>query len=829
MLEFHNPDLLVLLLIVLPVAAASLFLAGSRTAAWKMYSIALPSLAAVLALLAASEPVMHYSTSARRIIVALDNSPATVTAPWHEPLWLQRFLKKHLGRDIPITLVSFASHPHIIASNASLEQLTAQNVPLAAAAHAPADIKHLLAFTGSTPCWIFTAGLLNWKLPDHTDSPAAPIAVTVIPPDKTDIGITHLHLGYAPVAAPKQLSGTVPPPLPQLRLTVRSTGPAATMLVEHAGAQNLFQTPLRFVHSGTKMVLLPPLPRRMISRNSTITVTLGSHDLWPGDNNASVVIPAWGLPRVLIITNHHSTPDHKIPDWIAQYRSPAEFPGSLRTLGRFQALVLDDIAVRDLPIGAEKKISDYVRHLGGGLLITGTQNAFGPGGYGLPRGAHGAASLLEQLSPLSSLPPHPKPRHFIFLMDVSGSLGNSTTSGVTRFALAAHALCAATQLLQPNDQITILLFSGSTRKLVDGKAQTVRPLLPQLLAKIVPNGPTRPDSALPALQRLLTKRSSLILVTDGRIPHLNVPAWKKILLRQAVHLAVIAPGHISRATRQLLAQTGSIELPMQHFSQWGHFLRFAVARDIQGKTQEGNMHWTARSLNLQGQTKRWDRVYPKAGITLLARSGQHSLAAIWRRGLGRVAAISFSDNSAAAAVLRGTLLNRVKAPAGEDHFYISAIRRNSRWQLDVQATRNGQFLNQRQLGLTVVTQHGKILTFPLPQIAPGEYRTILPDRVDTFAATVWQRPGRGKQRQPAVVGRISPPRLPNCYFPATGHVQQCPWPGVTAIAGNAPSALRWHPGRRTVLPLAETSWLLAVLTALTAMLLARKYALSSDA
>ena len=823
MVEFQNPDMLLGLLIILPLAAVSLFLTRTRARAWRIYAIVLPLFAAALALLAAAQPVIHISTSAKRVIVALDNSPAAITAPWHKPLWLQGFLKKHMPHDVHITLVTFASRPHVIASGVIPAQLPARNIPLTSASRAPASTKRLLTFAASTPCWIFTSGLLHWQLPDHATSPAAPIAATVIPPPNTDVGITHLQLVYGHFIAPQHLHRTSVAPLPQLQITVRSTGPVTTTLVERCGTQNLVQTPLYFPHSGMKMVLLPPLPRRIISAHQTITVTLNSHDLWPGDNSARIRIPVPGLPRVLIVTNHPTMQPSKVPQWIAQRVSPAEFPDSLHTLENFQAVVLDNIAIRDLPIRAEQALSAYVTNIGGGLLITGTHNAFGPGGYALPQGASGAPSLLENLSPLSSLPPNPKPQHIVFLMDVSGSLGNPTASGVTRFALAAHAVCAAVQLLKPKDRITILLFSGSTRKLVNGEAQAIRPLLPKLLATIVPNGPTRPNSALPALQHLLTSKALLILVTDGRIPHLNLPAWKKLLLRDAVHLTVIAPGHSSRATKQLLAQTEAKRLPMQHFSQWGQFLRAAVARHIDGKAETTTTPWASRTLHQYGQTDLWDRVYLKPGTTLLANSHQHPLAALWRRGLGQVAAICFSDNSPAADALRSTLLNMVKAPAGNLHFYISAIRRNNHWCIAVQAIHNGQFLNQRQLGLTATPQHGNVRTIPLPQIAPGQYRATLPDNVQAFAATVWQVTGQGTQKHQDIIGHISPPLLPNRYFPATGHIQQCPWPKATSIPANSPPPLRWNPISTNAFALADVLWLQAALTALAAIVLARIY------
>ncbi len=821
MLECRYPDMLWGLPALLLMAVVLLVITRTRPLSWKIYSIALPLLAAGFSLLAASQPTIYFITTAKRIIVALDESPAAVAAPWHQRQWLQTFLKAHLRPDVHVTLVGFAAQAHIIASDLLPGQLPTRHLVPRAKPRTAASTENLLEFTRATPCWILTTGLLHWALPDGLKMPMAPIAETIIPPHQTDVGITDLKVGYHRFS--KHSSGGTVAPRPYLQVMIHSTGPAKVTVIEWAGSQNLAQTPLTFSHSGMKMVLLPPLPGRYIAIHRTIRVELLSDDLWPGDNSASILISSTGIPHVLVVTNRLNANVQNIPNWITQRVSPAEFPASLHTLSRFQAIVLDDIPIQDLSSSATSSLSAYVSNWGGGLLITGARNAFGPGGYGLPRRATGHPSLLENLSPLSCLPPHPKPKHIIFLMDVSGSLGNRTAAGITRFALAAHGLCAAAHLLKPKDRITVLLFSGSTRLLADGRAQRLRPLLPKLLATIVPNGPTRPNSALPDLNKVLTKRALLVVVTDGRIPHLNVSAWKKLLKQFDVRFAVIAPGHSSRATEQLVAQTGATRFAMRHFSQWSHLLRAAVARQVEPQPATMPLAWISQPLNLKGRTELWDRVYRKAGSTLLARSGQHPLAAIWRRGLGKVAAICFSDSSAAAETLRTTMLNMVQAPTGDHHYYISAKRRKHRWDVLVRANDNGLFLNQRRLWITTIQPRGKHLTIALSQIAPGQYRARLPARVRVFSGVVWRKAGQGEPNGRAIVGYITPPLLPSRFFPATGEIQQCPWPGTINIRANKNDATRWNPGSDTTVSLVNACWLLTALAALLAILLARIY------
>lgn len=822
MMELQYPYMLLGLFIIVPFGVALLYITRSHTKVWKLYTIVLPLLAALLAVLAATGPAVRFASSAKRIIVALDYSPAAVTAPWRQAHWLRGFLTAHLARGVHVTLVTFASRPHVLATKLLPKDVPVQPIALNATSRRRASTRHLLESYGLTPIWIFTTGLLHWQLPSPRAVPQAPLAVTMIPPNSVDVGITGLQWVFGSPGTVNAAHRSHLSLRPRLQVTLRSTGRASVRLAEICGSQVLAQLPVRFRDSRVKMVLLPQDHSR-IHAHQRITIKLLNHDFWPGDNSAEISIPTPDLPRVLIITPKPSAKTGLVPGWISRTLPPAQFPVSLTMLERFQAVVLDNVPIKDLSPQAQRRLSAYVTDIGGGLLLGGTRNAFGPGGYGLPLGVRDTPSLLEELSPLSCVPPHPRPLHILFLMDVSGSLGNATSSGVTRFALAAHGVCSAVQLLRPKDHITVLLFSGQTRTLIKGDVQTVRPLLPKLLAKIVPNGPTRPNSALPLLRNLLTKKALLMVVTDGRIPHLNLPAWKRLLQRDAVEFAVVAPGRSSSATRELIAATGATRLAMQRLSQWGRVLRSVIQRKLQGTPNRVEIGWKSRVFGLQGRSNLWDRVYLKQRATLVAQGGRYPLAAVWRRGLGSVGAICFSDNSAAARSLYTSVLNRVQSPFGNPDFHITAHRRNGRWFLAVRAASPGNFLNHLRVNATVIQPHGKLLTIPLPQIAPGRYGVALPRSGHAFSAAVWQVAARTAQQRKTLIGGINAPRLPNEYFPATGQIVPCPWPAATEIPADAPSSVLWHPMQSVKkFHLSALLWMLALLSALTAIFFAAR-------
>src|SRR5690606_9505153 len=61
--------------------------------------------------------------------------------------------------------------------------------------------------------------------------------------------------------------------------------------------------------------------------------------------------------------------------------APRSAPLSLDGLDGFRAVVLENVPADDLPGGALEAIATWVRDLGGGLLMTGGEASFGPGGY----------------------------------------------------------------------------------------------------------------------------------------------------------------------------------------------------------------------------------------------------------------------------------------------------------------------------------------------------------------------------------------------------------------------------------------------------------------
>ncbi|MCP4696914.1 MAG: VWA domain-containing protein, partial [Gammaproteobacteria bacterium] len=157
--------------------------------------------------------------------------------------------------------------------------------------------------------------------------------------------------------------------------------------------------------------------------------------------------------------------------------APARFPGHWLTpackwkpgpvssadLKHCVALVLENMPLDRLNDNADAAIAHYVRHLGGGLLVTGGRNSYAMGGY--------YRSYLEDILPVA-LDRQEELRRaklaMAIVLDRSGSMSVDVAGGAVKMDLANRGAAEAIALLSPLDDIAVFA--------VDSQAHLVAPL-----------------------------------------------------------------------------------------------------------------------------------------------------------------------------------------------------------------------------------------------------------------------------------------------------------------------------------------------------------------
>ena len=821
---WRYPLLLTIASIPLLALAAGWRRAGGHSRRWKTACLLLPLAAALAAIVATAGPVWMANSPARSIVILLDLSPAADRAPWQNPSWLRHTLRQHLSKGVRVTLVGMCRHVHCLATNLSLRSRHGWPQRWPVMIGSCASLRRALAWNAAdctgAPRWLFTAGLIRWRSVNPAALPFT-MAVSVATPTLPDAGLTSLRVEPLPHRATSDRTiGHEAPRL--LRVGVAVTGAMRAVIQVRRNGQLITSLPLQFHQAGGRVVevrdtVQPASPdaaglRPGASHGAPVryTVRLRSGDPWPEDNRASILVPTHGTPRILLV--RRVGPPKMLNRKLNVHRRmlpPSQLPVNLAGLADYQEIILDNVPRTDFPPGAGRLISRWVRDTGGGLLIRGTDHAFGPGGYAWP--AAGKPWALDRISPLSSLPPRRPPGQFVFLIDASGSMGRRVPggSGSTRFTLAAQAVAQVASLLPKRDRLAVLAFSGRTVPLLSGTVGLYRARIITLLSRVEPTGPTHPDSALLWLRHRLNRGAMLMLLTDGRIPRLKVPRWVQLLRRRSVQLAVIAPPSASAALRNLAQQVHARWLYSTHPRRWGGALRGWIYRRLAGRAEHHRAIWSSVPAGFRGTTRHWDRVWLKKDATVLAAASPPAapLAARWRRGLGQVAAVAFSRGGRAYPGFLRQVLRHLLPPPGDRRFQVRARRRGGAWLLRVDAHDPLGFINAARLRFTFWTRSAaRPRSLAFTQTAPGRYRLALPRDIRLFSGVLT------RQIHGHWIGltRVTPPDLPPRCFPATANAEPCPWRTVLRIPVLAKAAEAIAPfishGRLGSVPPAAALW-----------------------
>lgn len=336
----------------------------------------------------------------------------------------------------------------------------------------------------------------------------------------------------------------------------------------------------------------------------------------------------------------------------AHVLSPTDAPWKVGGWLNYDAAVLMDVPSIDLHSTQQRELERWVRDDGGGLIILGGPNTFGPGGY--------IATPLERMSPLSSKIPRQAPQvAMLFVLDRSGSMQQSV-GDVSRLGIAKKATLEALRLLNPQSLTGVVVF--------DTKATTVAALQPAsdssalsaALSQVQAAGGTAlyPAlvEALGQLQGVSSMAKHVVVMSDG----LSQPADFATLLdkMRAVGITVSTVAISQDADKNFLQQIASLGKGAFHSATDVKALPSILAQEAlllsasPVKADSILPTWQDRSASflkdlpdslpeLQGYVETTAK--PQANVALAGTNGTPLLAS-WRYGAGRV--IAFASEGA---------------------------------------------------------------------------------------------------------------------------------------------------------------------------------------
>jgi Ca-activated chloride channel homolog len=225
--------------------------------------------------------------------------------------------------------------------------------------------------------------------------------------------------------------------------------------------------------------------------------------------------------------------------------TPADLAGDRP--GNFDVLVLADTPAAELPVKVQQNLRTWVAG-GGGLLVTGGRNAFGPGGY--------ARSELADILPLR-FPQKKEVRDpstsLAIIIDTSGSMG---VAGVN---LAKEVARLAIKRLKPHDKAGIVEFHGAKRWAAPMQPASNSIAIQRALNRLSAGGGTvmmpAIEEAYYGLLNVRTRTKHVLVLTDGGVEQ---GAFATLLRRMAddgIHVSTVLVG--PRAASSFLAQLAS--------------------------------------------------------------------------------------------------------------------------------------------------------------------------------------------------------------------------------------------------------------------------------
>jgi Mg-chelatase subunit ChlD len=250
----------------------------------------------------------------------------------------------------------------------------------------------------------------------------------------------------------------------------------------------------------------------------------GSKDTFVENNRGSAFTVVQSEGMILVLSAPGSRSDQPLVQALRDERFAVDAATTddlaidLAKLDEYSVVVFGNMSADCFTDRQQQALATYVRDLGGGLILTGGNEAFGAGGW--------TGTPVEEISPVAfSLPPHivKIPSALVIVLDRSGSMA-SPVSGSTKSQqqIANDAAVLALRSLLPQDQVGLVAFESSAEWVVPIQPNTDSAGLARRIRSIVPGGGTNIypglEMAGEALSRIsgTTAIKHIILLSDGQ-------------------------------------------------------------------------------------------------------------------------------------------------------------------------------------------------------------------------------------------------------------------------------------------------------------------------
>lgn len=336
----------------------------------------------------------------------------------------------------------------------------------------------------------------------------------------------------------------------EVKVELRATEPVAGVLrLLQDGRENALggERPLR-LQPGHHVETFRSVVRVPGTRSYEVRFFPEGPDHFPGndEHRASIEVP--GPPRVLVAARKPEQAGHLARALAAQQfdvdvRPAAALPRTGAELESFAFVVLSDLSRAEVSRGAEQQLIAYVQR-GGGLLYSGGDAAYGPGGW--------QGSELEKILPVRMNAEKDRETPGVAMALVIDRSGSMTGLPLT---MAKEACAATLGALAPSDLLEVIAFDSQPTRVVRMQPAAHRVAIESALLTIQPGGGTEIFSSLDmAYQDLAStqaRKKHIVLLTDGHSPSDGVYDLSVAAFAEGITLTTVGLG--GQTNRELLA------------------------------------------------------------------------------------------------------------------------------------------------------------------------------------------------------------------------------------------------------------------------------------
>jgi Mg-chelatase subunit ChlD len=443
-----------------------------------------------------------------------------------------------------------------------------------------------------------------------------------------------------------------------------------------------------------------------------------------GDEN-----PSPGIVRVLAEGN-----------FAADVRAAAAAPSTLAAFQNYDLVIFDNVPAHALTTAQMKMVQSYVRDLGGGFIMIGGDQSFGPGGY--------YKTPIEETLPVSldvRQKKHLPSLALVLVIDKSGSMAG------TKMQLTEEAGSATVDFLSDRDSVGVIAFDDQPNPVVNlAKVEDKRAII-RKVESIQAVGGTNMYPGLRIAHQWLQASDAqikhIIVLSDGQSESGDFRGIARSIRDSGMTLSSVAVGDDADIPMmKMLADVGGgrfyaadrpENLPRIFTREASLASRSTIIEEpfsawlIRPAQATNGIDWSA-APQLGGYVGTAERDSLKSpAITSLISDKDDPVYAVWQYGLGRAAAFTSDSKARWAAgwmnwpgygqfwtqsfrdALRtgsaGGLKPRIEITAGRGHVSVEAV------------DASGEPRNNLRLRCQIVAPDLSTTEITLDQTAAGEY------------------------------------------------------------------------------------------------------------